>query len=88
MVGLGWWGRHLVKSVAGSDRIEIVRLTSRSPRGHQTFSDEMDIPLADSYRHVLEDPDVDAVILCTPRLHVSVQMLAFRGDPGERRAHA
>jgi len=61
MVGLGWWGRHLVKSVAGSDRIEIVRLTSRSPHGHQAFSDEMDIPLADSYRHVLEDPDVDVL---------------------------
>ena len=76
MVGLGWWGRHLVKSVAGSDRIEIVRLTSRSPHGHRDFSDETGIPLADSYRHVLEDPDVDAVILCTPHSQHEEQVLA------------
>ena len=76
MVGLGWWGRHLVQSVAGSDRIEIVRLTSRSPHSHKAFSDEMGIPLADSYRHVLEDPEVDAVILCTPHSQHEEQVLA------------
>ena len=76
MVGLGWWGRHLVKSVAGSDKIEIVRLTSRSPHGHKAYSDETGIPLADSYRHVLEDPDVEAVILCTPHTQHEEQVLA------------
>ena len=76
MVGLGWWGRHLVKSVAGSDSIEIIRLTSRSPHGHQSFSDETGIPLADSYQHVLEDPEVEAVILCTPHSQHEQQVLA------------
>ena len=76
MVGLGWWGRHLVKSVAGSDRIEIVRLTSRSPYGHQAFSEETGVPLADSYDDVLDDPDVDAVILCTPHSQHEEQVLA------------
>lgn len=76
MVGLGWWGRHLVKSVAGSDKIEIVRLTSRSPHRHQAFSDETDIPLADSYQHVLEDAEVEAVILCTPHSQHEEQVLA------------
>lgn len=76
MVGLGWWGRHLVKSVAGSDKIEIVRLTSRSPHGHQSFSDETGILLADSYQHVLEDPEVEAVILCTPHSQHEEQVLA------------
>ncbi len=76
MVGLGWWGRHLVESVAGSGKIEIVRLTSRSPHGHKAFSDETGIPLADSYRHVLEDPEVEAVILCTPHSQHEEQVLA------------
>ena len=76
MVGLGWWGRHLVKSVAGSDRIEIVRLTSRSPYSHKEFSDETGIPLAAGYQDVLEDPDVDAVILCTPHSQHEEQVLA------------
>ena len=76
MVGLGWWGRHMVKSVAGSDSIEIVRLTSRNPDGHRDFSKEIGIPLAPSYDHVLKDPDVDAVILCTPHSQHEEQVLA------------
>ncbi len=76
MVGLGWWGRHMVNSVAGSDRIEVVRLTSRNPAGHQAFAEEVGIPLADSYRHVLEDPEVEAVILCTPHSQHEEQVLA------------
>ena len=76
MVGLGWWGRHLVKSVAGSDSIEIVRLTSRNPEGHRDYSEEIGIPLAAGYRDVLEDSEVDAVILCTPHSQHEEQVLA------------
>lgn len=76
MVGLGWWGRHLVKSVTGSDRIEIVRLTSRNPEGHREYSEEIGIPLAAGYRDVLEDSEVDAVILCTPHSQHEEQVLA------------
>ena len=27
MIGLGWWGRHMVNSIKGSDKLEITRLT-------------------------------------------------------------
>lgn len=76
MVGLGWWGRHMVKSVTGSDKIDIVRLTSRSPERHRAFSEERGIALAESYQNVLEDPEVDAVILCTPHSQHEEQVLA------------
>ena len=76
MVGLGWWGRHMVRSVAESDNIEVVRLTSRSPQGHRDFAEETGIPLADSYEDVLEDPEVEAVILCTPHSQHEAQVLA------------
>ena len=66
MIGLGWWGRHMVSSIKGSDKIEIVRMAARRPERHQDFADETGIPLLDSYEKVLEDPEVDAVILCTP----------------------
>jgi len=66
MIGLGWWGRHMVNSVKGSDKLEIVRLTARRPERHKDFSDETGIPLLDDYQKTLEDPEVDAVILCTP----------------------
>ena len=76
MVGLGWWGRHLVNSVADSDKIDIVRLTSHSPSRHVDFAGETGIALADSYQAVLEDPEVDAVILCTPHSQHEAQVLA------------
>jgi len=66
MIGLGWWGRHMVNAVKGSTKLEIVRLTARRPDRHRDFSVETGIPLLDDYQQVLEDPEVDAVILCTP----------------------
>jgi predicted dehydrogenase len=66
MIGLGWWGRHMINSVKGSDKLEIVRMAARRPERHQDFADETGIPLLDSYEKVLEDPEVDAVILVTP----------------------
>ena len=66
MIGLGWWGRHMVNAVKGSTKLEIVRLTARRPDRHRDFSVETGISLLDDYQQVLEDPEVDAVILCTP----------------------
>ncbi len=66
MIGLGWWGRHMVNAVKGSDKLEIVRLAARRPDRHRDFAEETGIPLLDSFEKVLEDPDVDAVILVTP----------------------
>ena len=40
MVGLGWWGRHMVNSVEKSEKIEVNRLTARRPDRHKDFSDE------------------------------------------------
>ncbi|MCZ6498387.1 MAG: Gfo/Idh/MocA family oxidoreductase [Gammaproteobacteria bacterium] len=66
MIGLGWWGRHMVNAVKGSAKLEIGRLTARRPDHHRDFSAETGIPLLDDYQKVLEDPEIDAVILCTP----------------------
>jgi len=76
MVGLGWWGRHMVNSVETSEKIDVVRLTARRPDRHKDFSDEKGIPLVDDYQKVLEDPEVDAVILCTPHSQHEDQVLA------------
>ena len=76
MVGLGWWGRHMVNSVENSDKIGIVRLTARRPDRHKDFSEEKEIPLVDDYQKVLDDPEVDAVILCTPHSQHEGQVLA------------
>ena len=76
MIGLGWWGRHMVKSIEGSESISINRLAARSPEKHKDFADETGIELLDSYEKVLADPEVDAVVLCTPHSQHEDQVLA------------
>ncbi|MED5536118.1 MAG: Gfo/Idh/MocA family oxidoreductase [Pseudomonadota bacterium] len=76
MVGLGWWGRHMVNSVENSEKIEIVRLTARRPDRHKDFAEEKGVPLVGDYAGVLKDPDVDGVILCTPHSQHEDQVLA------------
>ena len=79
MVGLGWWGRHMVNSLENSEKIKIVRLTARRPDRHVDFSAEKSIPLADDYDAMLKDPEVDGVILCTPHSQHEDQVLAAVG---------
>ena len=66
VIGLGWWGRHIVNSIKESDKIKIVRLVTRRPSHHTEFARQMGVPLDDNYESVLKDPEVDAVILVTP----------------------
>ena len=75
MVGLGWWGRHIVGALEGSKRISIVGVTSHSPEKHRDFADEKGIALLPSYRVALEDAAVEAVILCTPHSQHEDQVL-------------
>ena len=45
VIGLGWWGRLIVNTLNGSDRIEVVRIAARTPSKHQDFADETGIKL-------------------------------------------
>ena len=76
IIGLGWWGRHIVNSLETSKKIEVVRLAARRPDRHKQFSNEKGIVLVESYQEVLQDPEVDAVILCTPHTQHENQVLA------------
>lgn len=76
IIGLGWWGRHVVRSIKGSDKLTVNRLAARSPAKHRDFAAETGIQLVDSYEKVLADAEVDAVILCTPHSQHEDQVLA------------
>jgi predicted dehydrogenase len=73
IVGLGRWGRSLVTSVQGkSAQLRFVRAHTRTRAGAEDFCRQHDVPLVDSYKEILADPDVDAVVLATPHsLHAS-----------------
>lgn len=57
VVGLGWWGRHLVAKLEASDRFEVAGTVDADPdqgADHQSLETG------------LADPTVDAVVLCIP----------------------
>jgi len=67
VVGLGWWGRHLVESVQeSSERIRFVRAADIAPEPARDFAARHDLRLSANYADVLADPDVQAVVLTTP----------------------
>jgi len=76
VTGLGWWGRHIVGALADSEKIRVVKLAARSSDKHEEFAQKQNLALADSYEAVLADPDIDAVILCTPHSQHEDQVLA------------
>jgi predicted dehydrogenase len=67
IIGLGWWGKELVRSVQGrSDVIRVSRGVTLEPELAGDFAAEMKFELGTSYQDVLDDPAIDAVILATP----------------------
>lgn len=76
VVGLGWWGRQIVRSLAGGADLRVVRAVDPDGAAHAGFAGEHGIPLSATLQEALADPAVQAVILCTPQdLHTG-QVLA------------
>jgi predicted dehydrogenase len=68
IVGLGWWGKTLVESLAGgSDAMRFVAMTTRTISPDvEAFAKQHKLRLLDSYDAVLADRAIDAVVLATP----------------------
>jgi predicted dehydrogenase len=67
VIGLGWWGKELVRSVQNtSEFIRFSRAVTLEPGPAREFAAEMGLVLGTSYEDVLADPKIDAVVLATP----------------------
>jgi predicted dehydrogenase len=68
LVGLGWWGRTLVESLAGgSDAMRFTALQTRTVSPEvEAFASQHKLRLAKTYEEVLADPNIHAVVLATP----------------------
>ena len=66
IVGIGWWGQVLVRSVNNSEKIKVSKGYTRTPGNAGEFIEEMGIKLHDIYEDLLTDDAIDAVILATP----------------------
>ena len=82
IIGLGWWGKELVRSVQGtSPLIRFSRGVTLEPELATDFAKEMKLTLGTSYDEVLADPAIDAVVLATPhsRHRAQVEAAAAHG---------
>jgi len=75
IVGLGWWGRHIVRRVQDSQKITLVAALETA-RTHAGFAAEHGLRFSTEWDDILSDPAIDAVILCTPHSLHTEQVLA------------
>jgi predicted dehydrogenase len=66
IIGLGWWGKRLVESVAGSDTIRFSRGVTFEPDAIREFAAKHTLAIGTDYAAVLADPAIEAVVLATP----------------------
>ena len=83
MIGLGWWGKELVRSARGSQLMRFTRGVTLEPDTVRDFAKEMNIAIGTSYEDVLADKSIDAVVLATPHTRAS---RAGRGRGRRRQA--
>ena len=79
-VGLGWWSDELAKSIQGkSKKIKIVSCYSKSKKKRINFSKKYKTAYHDSYKAILKDSKINAVILTTPHsLHAKHAIQALQ----------
>jgi predicted dehydrogenase len=75
VVGLGWWGRIIVQLLKGSTQLCAVKAVDPSPLA-APFAREQGLPLVPELSGALSDPEVDAVVLCTPHSLHTDQIVA------------
>ena len=76
IAGLGRWGRNLVNSVKGSDRLRFTRGVVRNPDRVLDFATQGGLALSTDFAELLAGPDVDAVVLATPNSLHAQQIVA------------
>ncbi|MCF8476344.1 MAG: Gfo/Idh/MocA family oxidoreductase [Pseudolabrys sp.] len=75
--GAGHWGTRLIESVQGiSDKIGFVTAITRDPAGKRPLAARFRLTLTASYAEALADPDIDAVVLCTPHSQHATDIVA------------
>ncbi|MGH6814974.1 MAG: Gfo/Idh/MocA family protein [Hyphomicrobiaceae bacterium] len=78
IVGLGWWGKHIVRCMTGSEALRIVTAIDVND-SRAAFAGEHGLAFVSNLDEVLADPKIDAVILCTPHsLHTGQVLAAAR----------
>jgi predicted dehydrogenase len=73
---MGWWGKTLVTAMKGSAKLRVVKGMKRAPQTEADFARAEGFELVSDYADVLADPNVQAVVLCTPHTLHAGQIVA------------
>ncbi|SAL36218.1 oxidoreductase [Caballeronia sordidicola] len=74
IIGLGWWGRHLLKQMQPSPALNfVVAVGSREP--HRAVAEEFEIPFTLDFESVLKDARIDMVVITTPHAFHANQVM-------------
>ncbi|MGE3711343.1 MAG: Gfo/Idh/MocA family protein [Hyphomicrobiaceae bacterium] len=65
VIGLGWWGKHIIRRTKGSRDIRLVMAVDQNAK-LAAFAREHGVPFAASFQAALDSKDVEAVLLATP----------------------
>jgi predicted dehydrogenase len=76
IVGLGRWGRNLVKASLGHERLKIVRAVEPDLKAARGFCAEHHLELTDRLDAVLADGTIGAILLATPHSLHPAQVIA------------
>jgi predicted dehydrogenase len=73
LVGMGWWGRTLARTLADSALLRPVLAVDPQAAG-QAAARELGLPVIPDFKAALDRSDIDAVILCSPHMHHAAQI--------------
>ena len=67
IIGLGWWGQRLVRSIQGrSEKVRFTTAAVADPSKRQDVAQELGLELTSSYASLLADPEVHGIVIATP----------------------
>ena len=75
VIGLGWWGKHIVRRTKGSRDLRLVLAVDQNET-LRPFAEENGVKYASRLEDALTDKDVEAVILATPHALHTQQIAA------------
>ena len=75
IVGLGWWGQHILRQMIDSEIVRVVQAVG-SREEHRAQADNYGMAFTTDFARVLADPSIDLVILATPHAQHARQIEA------------
>jgi predicted dehydrogenase len=75
VVGLGWWGQNIASLLTTSERIRPVLGVDPEPAGRERAA-ALGLATTADLQVALDDPGIDAVVLCSPHRFHSAQIIA------------